>query len=116
MAIITNTENGFIEYSEDVIADIAGVATTECYGVVGMASKRVSDGLWEILKKENLGRGVKTTLEEESIKIELYIIVEYGTKISTIADNIIQKVKYTVESLTGLNVSKVVVNVQGIRV
>lgn len=116
MAIITNTEYGFIEYNDEVIANIAGVATTECYGVVGMASKRVSDGFWELLKKENLGRGVKTTLEENSIKIEVYIIVEYGTKISTVANNIIQKVKYTVESLTGLNVSKVVVNVQGIRV
>ncbi|KMT21462.1 Asp23/Gls24 family envelope stress response protein [Clostridium cylindrosporum] len=116
MAIITNTEFGLIEYSDEVLANIAGVATTECYGVVGMASKRVSDGFWELLKKENLGRGVKTTLEEDSIKVEVYIIVEYGTRISTVADNIIQKVKYTVESLTGLNVSKVVVNVQGIRV
>lgn len=116
MAIITNTTHGVIEYSDEVIADIAGVATTECYGVVGMASKRVSDGLWELLKKENLGRGVKTSLEENSIKIELYIIVEYGTKISTIASNVIQKVKYTVESLTGLNVSDILVNVQGIRV
>lgn len=116
MAIITNTEHGIIEFSDEVIANIAGVATTECYGVVGMASKRVSDGLWELLKKENLGRGVKTILGEESIKIELYIIVEYGVKISTVASNIIQKVKYTVESLTGLNVSDILVNVQGIRV
>lgn len=116
MAIKTTNQYGSIEYTDDVLANIAGLATMECYGVVGMASKRATDGFWELLKRENLSKGVKITSADDDLLIDLYIIVEYGTKISVIADNIIQKVKYTLEGLTGINVRKVTVNVQGIRV
>ena len=88
----------------------------ECYGVVGMASKIPKDGLWELLKGENLSKGVKVNCKDEILNIEIYIIVEYGTKISVIANNIIQKVKYNIENLTGLKVSTITVNVQGVRV
>ncbi|MGL4731599.1 MAG: Asp23/Gls24 family envelope stress response protein [Clostridium sp.] len=114
-ANITN-QVGNIYYSEDVLANIAGVSTMECYGVVGMASKNAKDGFWELLKAENLGKGVKVNMKNDSLTIELYIIVEYGTKISVIANNIIQKVKYNMENFTGLKVSQVIVNVQGVRV
>ncbi|KPU43967.1 hypothetical protein OXPF_21320 [Oxobacter pfennigii] len=110
------TAIGSIYYSEDVLANIAGVATMECYGVVGMSSKRATDGLVELLKRENLSKGVKVTCEDDELIVELFIIVVYGTKISVIANNIIQKVKYTLEDLTGLKVVKVIVNVQGVRV
>lgn len=110
------TKLGSINYSDDVLATIAGIATTECYGVVGMASKSTTDGLVELLKRENLGKGVKVTCDNDELIVELFIIVEYGTKISVIASNIIQKVKYTIESIAGLKVKKVVVNVQSVRV
>ncbi|MEG2353293.1 MAG: Asp23/Gls24 family envelope stress response protein [Clostridium sp.] len=110
------TDHGNIFYTEEVIANIVGLATMECYGVVGMASKSATDGLWELLRKENLNKGVKTQSKEDGLYIEVFIIVEYGTKISVIANNIIQKVRYTVENLTGLKVSTLTVNVQGIRV
>lgn len=110
------TALGSISYSDEVLANIAGVATMECYGVVGMASRRATDGLVELLKRENLSKGVKVTCDNDELIVELFIIVEYGTKISVIANNIIQKVKYTLESLAGLKVTKVVVNVQGVRV
>lgn len=116
MAIKIKGELGFVEYAEDVLAAIAGTATMECYGVVGMASKRTTDGLWELLKRENLTKGIKIISDGEDIAADVFIIVEYGTKISVIANNIIQKVKYTLEGLTGLKVSKVTVFVQGIRV
>lgn len=109
------SEIGSIYFSDDVLANIAGVATTECYGVVGMSSQRATDGLVELLKSENLAKGVKITGDNEKLVVELFIIVQYGTKISVIADNIIQKVKYTLERLTGLTVTRVVVNVQGVR-
>ncbi|MDF2502751.1 MULTISPECIES: Asp23/Gls24 family envelope stress response protein [Clostridium] len=112
---ITN-ENGSINYSVDVLANIVGISTMECYGVVGMASKNASDGFWELIRGENLSRGVKINSKDNNINIELYIIVEYGTKISVIANNIIQKVKYNVENYTGLRVSSITVNVQGVRV
>ena len=111
-----NNENGNIIYSDEVIANIVGISTMECYGVVGLASKSPKDGLWELLKGENLSKGVKVNCKDEILNIEIYIIVEYGTKISVIANNIIQKVKYNIENLTGLKVSTITVNVQGVRV
>lgn len=116
MSVKVNTDYGFVEYSDEVLANIAGIATMECYGVVGMASKRATDGLWELLKRENLSKGIKIISNQDDVSVDLYIIVEYGTKISVIANNIIQKVKYTIEGLTGLKVIKVTVNVQDIRV
>lgn len=102
--------------ADDVLASIAGLATIECYGLVGMASKNAKDGLVELLKKDNLSKGVKITTEGEDIIVDLYVIVKFGTKISTVADNIISKVKYTLESITGLKVKKVNLNIQGVRV
>jgi uncharacterized alkaline shock family protein YloU len=116
MACKLINELGSISYSEEVLANIAGVSTMECYGVVGMASRRATDGIVELLKRENLSKGVKVTCNNDELVVELFIIVEYGTKISVIADNIIQKVKYTIENTTGLQIKKIVVNVQGVRV
>lgn len=107
---------GSIIYSEEVLANISGRSTMECYGVVGMASRRATDGIVELLMKENLSKGVKVICDNDELTIELFIIVQYGTQISVIANNIIQKVKYTLENLTGLQVKKIVVNVQGVRV
>ena len=110
-------ENGYIHYSNEVLAKIVGLSTMECYGVVGMVSKNATEGFWELMRVENLSKGVKLTLtEDEKLNIELFVMVEYGTKISVIANNIIQKVRYNVESFTGLNVSSITVNVQAVRV
>lgn len=110
------TEYGAVYYSEEVLANIVGLATMECYGVVGMASKNATDGLWELIRGESLSKGVKIHSKNNELFIDVYIIVEYGTKISVIANNIIKKVKYTVENYTGLKVSGLTVNVQGVRV
>lgn len=111
-----SNENGYIGYSEEVIANIVGLSTMECYGVVGMASKNATDGLWELIKGENLSKGVKISHKNHELTIELFVVVEYGTKISVIANNIIQRIRYNVESYTGLKVSCITVNVQGVRV
>ena len=76
-----------------------------------------SKGIVELLKGENGFKGVSIEeLEDNTIAIELYVILQYGTNISTVANNIIDKVKYTVEKLTEVKVSKIDINVQGIRV
>ena len=112
-----SNENGNISYSEEVLAKIVGLSTMECYGVVGMVSKSASEGLWELMGKENLSKGVKLVLtDDDRLQIELFIMVEYGTKISVISSNIIQKVRYNVENYTGLKVSSITVNVQAVRV
>ena len=76
-----------------------------------------SKGIVELLKGENAFKGVVVEeLEDNTISIELYVILQYGTNISTVANNIIDRVKYTVEKITSINVSKIDINVQGIRV
>jgi len=107
---------GEIYISDEVLANIAGLATIECYGLVGMASKNAKDGLVELLRRDNLNRGVKISTEGEDIVVDLFVIVKFGTKISTVADNIISKVKYTLESVTGLKVKRVNLTIQGVRV
>ena len=108
---------GKIDYSEEVLGKIVGLSTMECYGGVGMVSKNATEGLWEIMRIENLSKGVKLNFNEDNkLVIELFVMVEYGTKISVIANNIIKKVRYSVENFTGLKVSSVTVNVQAVRV
>ncbi|MCF6466421.1 Asp23/Gls24 family envelope stress response protein [Clostridium sp. Cult2] len=109
-------EYGYIDIDDNVIATIAGLSAMESYGIVGMASKNATDGFFELLKRENLSRGVKIYTEKEQILIDLHVILQYGIRISVVAENIIEKVKFNVENLTGLKVSRINVYVQGIRV
>ncbi len=112
-----STELGKIVITEEAISTVAGVAALECYGLVGMCSRsRIRDGFIELLGKENLSRGVEVHLNADSVSIDLFIIVGYGTRISEVAQNIMEKVKYVVESFVGLPVEQVNVNVQGVRV
>ncbi|WP_264844655.1 Asp23/Gls24 family envelope stress response protein [Caldinitratiruptor microaerophilus] len=110
------TELGRITLSDEVIATLAGVATTECYGVVGMASTRLQDGIAEMLGRENLARGVRVHGDGDEVDIDLYVVMGYGARISEIARNITEKVRYVVEGATGLKVRSVRINVQGVRV
>ena len=115
MSARLNNEFGYVEIDKQVIAQIVYRAAMESYGLVGLGYK--SKGIVELLKGENATKGVKVEeLEDNTIAIELYVIIQYGTNISTVANNIIDRVKYTVEKMTALKVSKIDINVQGIRV
>ncbi|HEY9576442.1 MAG TPA: Asp23/Gls24 family envelope stress response protein [Pseudobacillus sp.] len=117
MAIELRTKYGQIDISNDVIAMIAGGAAIDCYGIVGMASKKqIKDGITEILRRENFARGVVVRQEEDQVFIDMYIIVSYGTKISEVANNVQSKVKYTLDQTVGLSVGAVNIFVQGVRV
>lgn len=117
MSQTLTTDVGKIVISDETIAIVAGVAALECYGLVGMCSRsRLKDNFVELLGRENLSRGVEVTGDGEKIVIDLYIIVSFGTRISEVAQNVMEKVKYTVENLIGLQVEQVNVNVQGVRV
>jgi len=107
---------GDMVIADEVIATLAGVSAIECYGIVGMASKRATDGIVELLGRENLSKGVKVYTQGEDIIIDLFVIVEYGISIAAVAENIIDTVKYKVENFTGMNVNKVNVAVEGVRV
>lgn len=107
---------GVISIDNEVIARIAGNAALDCYGIVGMAAKNVKDGLVQLLKKESLTKGIKLIVNENKIVLDFHIIVEYGTNISAIADNIISTVKYKIEDCVGLEVEKINIFVEGVRV
>ncbi|MDM8535086.1 Asp23/Gls24 family envelope stress response protein, partial [Clostridiaceae bacterium HSG29] len=86
-----------------------------CYGLVGMVSKNTTSGLIKLLKNEHLNRGVELVIEDDGIIIDLYVIIQFGTKISVVAENIISQVKFNVEKQTGLNVHKVNLNIEGVK-
>ena len=115
MAARYATEIGNVIIDDEVIAKVAGLAALECYGVVGMASINMKDGLVQLLLGESLTKGIKVNTEEDEITIEFHIIVEYGTNISAIADNLISNVKYRVKDMLGLSVTDVSVYVEGTR-
>lgn len=116
MAGIISNENGKIYIDREVVAKIASQAAMECYGLVGMASKNKSTGIVELLQGTAGSKGIRVELTEESVNVELFVIIQYGTRISVVADNIIDRVKYYIENQTGLRVGKVDINVQGVRV
>ena len=116
MSAKLENDYGVITIENEVIARIAGYAAMDCYGIVGMAAKNVKDGIVQLLKKESLTKGIKLTVNENKISLDFHIIVEYGTNITAIADNIISTVKYKVEEFTGMPVEKINIFVEGVRV
>ena len=110
------TELGLVTVNDEVLVRVAGYAALDCYGIVGMASKRSTDGIVQLMGLENLGRGVKIRTSGDKVDIDLFIIVEYGISISAVAAAIIETVKYKVEHFTGIPVGRVNVCVEDIRV
>jgi uncharacterized alkaline shock family protein YloU len=109
-------EYGTTIIDDHVLACIAGLSAMECYGVVGMVARSSAGGLVELLRREQSSKGIKVQTNDNEISIDLYVIVEFGTRISVVANNIIEKVKYSIENLTGMKVNKINVNIQGVRV
>ena len=108
------SENDGIQISSDVVAVIAGVAVSEVQGVAGMAGG-FAGGISEVFSgKKNLAKGIKADIEDGKAKLDVNIIVEYGSRIPDVAFEIQNRVKKAVENMTGLNVEEVNVHVQGV--
>jgi uncharacterized alkaline shock family protein YloU len=107
---------GKIEVTPTAIASLASQSVLECYGVVGMATKDLASGIVEILQPASHRRGVDVQIGEDNIIIDLYVVMEYGTRIATVARNIQSAVKYTLEKALGVPVSAVNIHVQDLRV
>lgn len=117
MSIEIKNNFGQIDISNDVIAQIAGGAAVECYGIVGMATKhQIRDGLTDILRKENFAKGVIVRKDGSDLVIDMYVIISYGTKISEVAYQVQSTVKYTITKTLGMPVKAVNIFVQGVRV
>ncbi len=108
---------GKIEVKSKAVASVAARAVFECYGVVGMASKTLRDGLAVLLQKDNPHRGVEVRLvDRNNIVVDLYVVIEYGMRISEVAHSIMSSVAFYLERSLDLPVVQVNVNVQGVRV
>ena len=106
-----NTHLGNIYIDPEVIAQYAG-----SFGIVGMASVNVKDGLVKLLMKESITHGISVNIVNNKLILDFHVIVAYGVSIITVCDNLINNVKYKVESFTGLEIEKINIFVEGVRV
>ena len=112
-----NNKLGKVSISSDVVAQYAGSTAVECFGIVGMAAVSMKDGLVKLLKGDSLTRGIKVEIDSDNrIEVDFHVIVSYGVSISTVADNLIENVKYKVSEFTGLEIKKINIYVEGVRV
>ncbi|MFZ5596582.1 MAG: Asp23/Gls24 family envelope stress response protein [Bacillota bacterium] len=107
------TNLGSIRVADEVVKIIAGLAATEVPGVVAM-SGGVVGGIAEMLGRKNMSKGVKVEVGEKEAAVDLFVVVEYGTRIPDVAAKIQESVKRAIESMTGLSVVEVNVNIQGV--
>ncbi|MCM1134190.1 MAG: Asp23/Gls24 family envelope stress response protein [Clostridium sp.] len=111
-----NTHMGNVAIDSEVIAQYAGGIAMECFGVVGMAGINVKDGLVKLLKKESMTRGINVFIKNNKLTINFHVIVAYGVSILAVSDNLVSNVKYKVEEFTGIEVEKINIFVEGVRV
>ena len=103
-----NNENGTVNVSTNVYTDIAGTVASNCFGVKGMAARSVKDGVYHLLRKESVSKGVNVTLNEDNtISIDLHIIVDNGVNLTSVGESIISRVRYEVSKYTGTQVRDV---------
>lgn len=107
-------EKGRIEVFPAVVGAIAGHAAIECYGIMGMAARGLRDGVATLLRRENVHRGVEVREVDDLLAIDLYVIVQYGVRITEVAHNLKSAVRFEVERATGVPVMEVNVFVQGV--
>ncbi len=103
-----NNENGSVSVSTSVYTDIVGTAASNCFGVKGMAARSVTDGVYHLLRKESMGKGVKVQFhDDDTISIDLHIIVDNGVNLNAVASSIISEVRYVVTKCTGTQIRAV---------
>ena len=111
-----NTHMGNIFIDNEVIAQYAGSVAVECFGIVGMAGVNVKDGIIRLLKMDSITRGISVSLHKNKLTLDFHVIVAYGVSILAVADNLIDSVKYKVEEFTGIEIEKINIYVDGVRV
>ena len=103
-----NFGNGSVKISAGVYTEIVGTAASNCFGVKGMAARSVTDGVYHLLRKESVGKGVRVEFHEDgTISIDLHIVVDYGVNLNAVGESIISEVRYVVTSTTGTEVRAV---------
>ena len=113
---LVDSEYGEIAISPDVIATYAGSVAVSSFGIIGMAAYSVKDGLYHLLRKDSLSKGINVEIEDNKISLTLHCIVSYGVSIPALSENLFDGLKYEVEQFTGMEVSHIDVLIEGIRV
>ena len=111
-----NTHMGNVSIDNEVIAQYAGSVAMECFGIVGMAGINVKDGLVKLLKMDSMTRGINVSIKNNKLTVNFHVIVAYGVSILAVTDNLISNVKYKVEEFTGIEIEKINIFVEGVRV
>lgn len=113
---MSDSSAGAIQISNEVLADIAGYAALECYGIVGMAAPTLRDGVAQLLSLDKLRRGVRVNSDGEGVVVDLYVVAEYGTNLAEVSHNMSNRVQYVLTSNAEVRVEDVRVHIQGIKV
>ena len=112
-----SNEKGYVDISSEVFTAISGCAATNCFGVKGMATRSMTDGLVHLLRSEAMSKGVKVSFDENNqAVIDLHIIVEYGVNLTALSRSIMSEVSYHVSRLTGTTVKAVNVFIDSIMI
>ena len=115
MSVNTNNAYGKISISDLSIAKVASHTALESYGIVEMVSRRFTDNLASLFKKDVGGKGIKVKTSGNRIYIDVYVIIKYGVSIIAVAESLKEAIKYKVEGFTGMIVDTVNVNVIGVK-
>lgn len=107
---------GSIHIANDVLADLAGYAALESYGVVGMASPSLGDGVAQLLPRQKLRKGVKIISSEGGVEVDLYVVIEHGTNLTEVSHNLANRVRYVLTHTADVAVTRVDVHVMGVNV
>ena len=101
-------DNGSVNVSTNVYTDIAGTAAANCFGVKGMAARSVTDGVYHLLRKESMSKGVRIEFHEDNtISVDLHIMVDNGVNLNAVGASIISEVRYVITKTTGTQVRDV---------
>ncbi len=112
-----NTDNGSVNVSTNVYTDIAGTAAINCMSVKGMVARSVSDGVYHLLRRESMGKGVKVEFhDDDTISIDLHVMVGNGVNLTAVGNAIIKEVRYMVHNCTGTEVRAVNVYIDSITI
>jgi uncharacterized alkaline shock family protein YloU len=106
---------GDVTIANEAIAELVGLTVLECYGVVGMAARSLTQGVARLLSRERLTQGVSVRREPGGLVIDLYVVIEYGLNLAEVAVNLRSRVSYTVERLTRQRVASLQIHIQGVK-
>lgn len=113
---MADTIPGSLHVANDVLADIVGYAAMQCYGVVGMTAPNAADSIAKMLPASRLRRGVVVTPGDQGVHVELYVVIEYGTNIATVSQNLVDQVCFALKEYACVPEVTVEVHVQDIKV